>query len=277
MDVPQTRRIFIRDIGRGVVALTVGGSFLAACSTGDQGEPPASEPSTTPTRPPSSTSTTGAAAPPSSTSTSRAVTVELTVGRVNLDFVSAYVLVRGAGAAIVDTGVEGSTDAVERGLAEVGLAWSDVGQVILTHRHGDHVGSLPEVATRAADAVLYAGVADIEAITAPRPIEGVGDGDTVFGLEVVDTPGHTPGHIAVFDPATAILVAGDSLNGEGSGVANVVDGVGGPNPRFTPDMATAIESVRKLAGLTPDTIYFGHGEPKIGDAAAALDELVARL
>lgn len=270
---PTPRRAFLRELGRGMFAITVGGTLAAACATGDDLPPPV-EVTTTPSTP--STSVTTSAAAGSSTTETTPV-FELTVHRVNLDFVSAYVLVRGAEAAVVDTGVAGSAAAIERGLAEVGLGWGDVGHVLLTHRHPDHVGSLGDVAKAAADAVLYAGAADVEAMAAPRRIEPVGDGDQVLDMAVVDTPGHTPGHISVFDPAASILVAGDALNGEGSGVETIVDGVGGPNPRFTADMDSAVASVQKLAAVSPDTIYFGHGEPKVGGAADALTALLARL
>ena len=52
------------------------------------------------------------------------------------------------------------------------------------------------------------------------------DGQEVFGLQVVDTPGHTPGHIAVFDNDSRVLVAGDALT-------NTIDGLEGPMPEYT--------------------------------------------
>ena len=69
--------------------------------------------------------------------------------RVNLGFVSAYILSRGGEAAIVDTGVGGSADAIEQSLTAVGLDWSAVGHLILTHKHGDHAGSAADVLERA--------------------------------------------------------------------------------------------------------------------------------
>ena len=59
---------------------------------------------------------------------------------VDLDFVAAFVLVRGGEAAIVDTGVAGSEDAIEAVLAEAGIGWGAVGPVILPHPHGAHAG-----------------------------------------------------------------------------------------------------------------------------------------
>src|SRR3954469_2482018 len=87
---------------------------------------------------------------------------------VNLGFVSAYVLVRGHEAAIVDTGVAGSADEIEASIANVGLAWSAVGHLILTHHHNDHQGSAPDVLERAPNAQGYAGAEDIPQINVPR-------------------------------------------------------------------------------------------------------------
>ena len=185
--------------------------------------------------------------------------------RVNLGFVSAYVLVRDGGTAIVDTGVEGSADAIGEVLTTADRDWSDVAHVLLTHRHGDHVGSLDAVLERAGEAQVYAGEQDIEAIASSRPITAVGDGEEVFGLQVVATPGHTPGHVSFLLPGR-LLLAGDALNGEDGGVV-------GPNPQFTADMQEAMRSVGTLAELDFDTVVFGHGDPVEGDAAAQVAAL----
>ena len=106
---------------------------------------------------------------------------------------SAYILSRDGEAAIVDTGTGGSADAIEASLTAVGLDWSAVAHLILTHQHGDHVGSAPDVMERAADATGYAGAEDLAAIVVPRPLTAVADGDDVFGLTIITTPGHTAG------------------------------------------------------------------------------------
>jgi glyoxylase-like metal-dependent hydrolase (beta-lactamase superfamily II) len=92
----------------------------------------------------------------------------------------------------------------------------------------------------------------------------------VFGLQVVATPGHTPGHISVFDPGAKVLVTGDAING-------TAEGVSGPNPQYTADMATAKASVKKLAGLSFDAILFGHGDPVEGGGRASVERLAATL
>lgn len=179
---------------------------------------------------------------------------------------------------MVDTGVAGSEPEIEAALGALGVGWEAVGHVILTHRHPDHVGSLGGVLELAPEASVYAGEADIPNIASTIPPQPVGDGDRVFDLDIISTPGHTLGHISVHDPASGVLVAGDALNGMGSGMPMAGDGVvAGANPRFSVDMALADETVRKLAGLDYETLYFGHGEPVLEDAVAAVAALASTL
>jgi glyoxylase-like metal-dependent hydrolase (beta-lactamase superfamily II) len=187
--------------------------------------------------------------------------------RVNLGFVSAYLLARGAEVAVVDTGVEGSETAIGDGLTAIGLDWDSVGHVILTHHHPDHAGSVNAVLDAAPLATGYAGAADIPAITAPRPLTAVEDGELVFDLRVIATPGHTAGHIAVLDEIGGVLVAGDAVVTQGGAV-------GAPPAEFTEDMATAMASVAKLATFPFDTLLVGHGDPIEGDASAMVGALV---
>ena len=91
----------------------------------------------------------------------------------------------------------------------------------------------------------------------------------MFGLQIVATPGHTAGHVAVFDPDSGVLVAGDALNNDG--------GLSGSNPQFTDDEVAAADSVRKLAGLEPRVILVGHGSPVVKSAAAELQRLASAL
>ena len=147
-----------------------------------------------------------------------------TYARVLMGFVSAYVLVRGTEIAIVDTGTPGNAAKFADVIQSAGLGWSDVNHVILTHHHGDHVGGLAEIVAAATAATIYAGEADIPQIQAPQPIQPVFDGDEVFGMQIIGTPGHTLGHVSVYDPVGSLLVAGDALvNGE--------NGLEGSTPR----------------------------------------------
>jgi glyoxylase-like metal-dependent hydrolase (beta-lactamase superfamily II) len=245
------RRTLLADLGRGALAVAVLG--WTACGGDDSDD----EGGTGPAASSSTSSTTATRAEP------------LVDRRVSLGFVSAYVLVRGREAAVVDTGVAGSAPQIQQGLEATGSSWEDVRHVILTHNHPDHAGSVADVMDAAADAVAYAGAADIPSIEAPRDLTAVDDGEEVFGLRVVTTPGHTAGHIAVVDSDNGLLVAGDALSNSA--------GLAGSPPQFTADQAQAEASVRKLADLDVQRILFGHGDPIESNAAQALRDLAASL
>jgi glyoxylase-like metal-dependent hydrolase (beta-lactamase superfamily II) len=253
------RRTFVVDVGRGAFAVAVVG--IAGCATGPSGTQRPSEPV-------SSATPGGPTSPAASGDTSALPSVRgvLEWSRVNLGFVSAYVLVRGGEAAIVDTGVAGSADAIEESLGAVGLGWPAVAHLILTHNHSDHAGSAAAILERAPDAFGYAGAEDIGPIVVPRPLIPVQDGDRVFDLQIVTAPGHTAGSICILDPAGSILVAGDALRTEGGRPAL-------PSAQFTDDMDEAIASVAKLGALTFETLLVGHGDPLEGGASAAVAAL----
>ncbi len=247
---PRTRprRAFLGDVGKGAMALAIFSPVVAACS-GDNG---------------SGTTSAGT----DSTSTSRAQP-SLQWGRTDLGFVSAYVLVRGTEAAIVDTGSAGSAPTIGDTLAGFGLTYADVTHVVLTHHHPDHVGSIDAVLAEATGATAHAGELDLDEI-ARDTINPLTGGEDVFGLEVIATPGHTEGHMAVIDHDAGLLVAGDALNTPGGAVQ-------GANPDFTRDMDTANDSIRRLAELSFNTLLVGHGEPVETNADTAVADLAASL
>jgi glyoxylase-like metal-dependent hydrolase (beta-lactamase superfamily II) len=186
--------------------------------------------------------------------------------------VSAYILYRGGEAALVDTGQSGSAPDIEAALAGIGLGWDAVGHVILTHRHPDHVGGAEAVAELAPNSTFYIGQGDADAIGdlgrgGPHPVT---EDDNIFDLGVIETPGHTAGHISVLDEAAGILVAGDAMN-RTNGVLS------GSNPSFTADAAAANESVRKLAGFEFEVVLFGHSNPILKGGSAEVRDLAETL
>lgn len=261
----KTRRMILRDMGKAGLAVLVLGTTACATDATPEGQETTS----------SSAGDEGSetTASPTSTSSSTPETTQPTaVGfdhqRVDLGFVSAYVLYRDGEAALVDTGVSDSEGAIETALTEIGLGWDAVGHVLVTHKHPDHQGSLEAVLTQAPEAAWYAGAGDMPAISATTEGVVVADGEFIFDLQVVETPGHTPGHISVLDPVGGILVAGDALNGANGGVV-------GANPDFSEDLQLANASVQKLAGFDYDVILFGHGEPVLENGSSAVADLAA--
>jgi len=234
------RRLFLARLGKGALALAV----LGAC--GDD----------------ALTATTSAG-----DTTTTATGDQASYLRVNLGFVSAYLVIRGQEAAVVDTGVSGSEGAIEAALGAAELTWAEVAHVILTHHHPDHVGSINAVMEAASGATGYIGEADLDNVNSPRDLVAVKDGDAVFGLQVIHTPGHTAGHISLLDPSAGVLVAGDAINGANGGVV-------GPDQEFSEDHTQALASVGKLVGYDYETIYFGHGEPVLAGGSALVTQLL---
>lgn len=265
--LPRSRRAFLGDVGKGTVALAVFTPVIAACSSGSDGSAVATA---DPTAAPVATETPAAEADADAGASTEEATPsgdELRWARANLGFVSAYVLARGNSAAIVDTGVDGSAAAIGQSLGSLGLNYSDVDHVILTHNHADHAGSIGAVVAEAVNATVYAGEADLGAID-QNPITGLRGGEDVFGFEMIATPGHTAGHMCVIDHAAGLLVAGDAIFSEAGGV------IEGPE-RFFADVEESRESIKKLADLSFNTLLFGHGEPIEDRADSAVAALAA--
>ena len=259
------RRAFLTDMGKRTVAIAVlGPATLAACSSSGEVTPELGATSTTAAPRTTQPGTTGAPVADGPTTSAGAVASDFWWERVELGSVSAYLIARGSEVAIVDSGNGNNLPKFEEALSIVGAGWGDVNHLILTHKHPDHVGGLPDITGAAANASVYIGEADLDGVPegAAQPLN---DGDEIFGLQIIGTPGHTPGHISVFDESAGFLVAGDALNEAGGMVL-------GPNASFTADMGTANASVQRLAERQFETVVFGHGSPIEGGAS---DQVVA--
>jgi len=259
------RRVFLKDLGKFGVAMVVVSACAEDQTAGSESTVGSLTPSTVSGGP---TSTQVTVASPSST-TAPPATAVTSWDQVRLGSVSAYILARGGEAVVVDTGGSGSAPAIADTLGQIGLGWPDVSHVVATHLHPDHIGSWADVMTAASGATGYAGREDLPAISSPRPLTALDDGDTVFDLRVIATPGHTAGHISLLDSAAGILVAGDSLNGtDGTGLT-------GANPQYTPDMDTANDSIAKMAGFDYSVVLVGHGQPVVENGSSLVAALVS--
>jgi glyoxylase-like metal-dependent hydrolase (beta-lactamase superfamily II) len=177
--------------------------------------------------------------------------------------VQSHILVRGREVTIVDTlvGSNANFDLISQALAGAGRSYSDVVNVVLTHMHPDHTGNLNRVLAQATNATVWAGTLDAPRINSSRPIKTVGEGDDIFGLQVYDTPGHTPGSITLWDPASRTVIAGDAISNR----ARVISVLTADS-----DQAQGIASIGKISNLKPDRAFFGHGFPLTSDASATL-------
>jgi glyoxylase-like metal-dependent hydrolase (beta-lactamase superfamily II) len=183
-------------------------------------------------------------------------------------------------------------------MAVAGLNLDDVAEVVLTHAHGDHVGSLDalaaalpqaEVSISARDARFLAGDMSLDADEPQSKLRGgypkvktrpgrlLAPGDRVGSLEVVAAPGHTPGQVAFLDTRDRTLIAADAFSTLG-GVATSAK----PNPRFplpglaTWDRPTALRTAKELRALDPARLAVGHGNVAVSPGAA-MDAAIAKL
>jgi glyoxylase-like metal-dependent hydrolase (beta-lactamase superfamily II) len=201
------------------------------------------------------------------------------------------------GATLVDTGVPGQMGVIASALAEANLAVADLKRIILTHQDIDHVGSLRQLVDASGAQVLahevespyidgtelarfqrpeaLAATPELRAIVErmrPTAIDQVlRDGtrlDLAGGVRVVFTPGHTPGHTCLYLERSKTIIAGDALTASEGRLA-------GPSVTATQDMATAMDSVRRLAELDVEAIVCYHGGAITEDAAGQLRQVAS--
>ncbi|WP_226667951.1 MBL fold metallo-hydrolase [Metabacillus litoralis] len=193
--------------------------------------------------------------------------------------VNCYILEEDNELTLIDTGIPSSYQGIVKVIKELGKPLTNI---VLTHAHGDHVGSLnklksnfPKVPLSISlrDSRLLKGDTSLDQHEPQTPIKGgipkdinvtpeklLEDSDEIGSLQVILTPGHTPGSISLFDTRSGAIIAGDAIQTRG-GVA--VSGQIRPLFPF-PAMATwnkkqALESVKKIKGLSPSLLAVGHG------------------
>ena len=211
-----------------------------------------------------------------------------------LGIVNVYLVREEDGFTLVDTGLSGSAKGI---LAAADRVGARIRRIALTHAHNDHTGSLDalrellphaEAAIGTRDARLIRGDMSLDPdepqdkirggfVEIERPPEReLAPGDRVGSLEVVSSPGHTPGHISFLDTRDRTLIAGDAFQTKG-GMA--VSGMIRPLFPF-PALATwhkptALESARALRALEPSRLAVGHGRV-LEQPVAAMDEAIAK-
>jgi glyoxylase-like metal-dependent hydrolase (beta-lactamase superfamily II) len=194
--------------------------------------------------------------------------------------INAYLI----GSVLVDAGIRASAPGMLKALAGRPLSAH-----VLTHAHPDHQGASAAVCA-ARGVPLWCGAADREAAESgavtrgyPNPSGPVAwlqqrfwagpgwpvartlqEGDAVEDFVVLETPGHAPGHLALWRERDGVLIAGDVL--VNMNLLTTARGLHEPAAVFTRDRERNRRSIQRLAALRPRVICFGHG-PALRDPA----------
>ena len=192
---------------------------------------------------------------------------------------------------LIDAGFPGQTDAIVKAIADEGFNAKNLTHLIITHQDWDHIGCVTDLQKIAPDLKILAHEEEAPYIDGREtPIklavrlaeydtldpemrercdwqkeyyannkiaisETLRDGDVLpicGGIEVVHTPGHTPGHIVLLLKESGIMVCGDACNIRDSQLV-------GSNPVHTFDMAQATASLEKIKSFNPSGVVAYHG------------------
>jgi len=228
-------------------------------------------------------------------------TIAQNVVCIPLGISNAYLLGTEECCILVDSGAAGNEKRIAKAVrSELGKN-ATPSAIVLTHGHFDHSGSACELARRwgvriyvhrrelpfvdgtecypPADPAVGGFLAQMMRFAPSQKIDLSPHVTTlrltelpwIAGWRIMETPGHTPGHISLFRPADGTLIAGDAFAtvdlDSASAVMSKRQQVSRPPAVFTPDWQNAERSVRRLAELDARVLAAGHGVPMSGFAA----------
>ena len=210
-------------------------------------------------------------------------------------------LLAGDDLTLVDTGMPGEAERVLEAITKIGRRCEELNSILITHAHMDHMGSAAAI-QKESGAQVVASTLEVEYVEGLRktwtmgregfagkvfkgvlylletfafhykpvhvdiPCQGGETIDCFGGIEVVASPGHSPGSLSFYQREKKILFTGDALSGV-------------PELKLPPrlgcaDYRAALDSVQKLAELDSDVCLFGHGTPVKKAASSRIRELL---
>ena len=178
---------------------------------------------------------------------------------------------------LIDAGIKISTNRILRG-----INGRQISVLVLTHAHADHQGSSKSICEHFGIplwcSVLDKPQAETGDVTKEYPSQNhfvtkfqkrywAGEGykvsktlkenDKIGEFTVVETPGHSTGHLSFYREKDGVLIVGDAA--VNMNLLTTVEGLHQPPNLFTTDKESNIKSIKKLASLRPKILCFGHG------------------
>jgi len=178
---------------------------------------------------------------------------------------------------LIDAGIRNSTNRILKG-----INGRQVSVHVLTHAHADHQGSSKSICEHFGIplwcSVLDKPQAETGDVTKEYPGQNhvvtkfqkcywAGEGykvsktlkenDKIGDFTVVETPGHSTGHLSFYREKDGVLIVGDTA--VNMNLLTTVEGLHQPPNLFTTDKESNIKSIKKLASLRPKILCFGHG------------------
>src|SRR5215469_6845013 len=203
-----------------------------------------------------------------------------------------YLIREDDGFTLIDTNMSGQAQAIMQAASKLGLP---IVRIVLTHAHVDHVGSLDALHEALPDVPVAISERDVRFLSGDKsldpsepqvPLRGgypicktkptilLHEGDRIGSLEVIATPGHTPGHVAFLDTRDRSLIAGDAYQTQGGVAVSGTFEILFPLPALaTWHKGLALESARKLLALQPSLLDVGHGR-MLADPQAAMERAI---
>jgi glyoxylase-like metal-dependent hydrolase (beta-lactamase superfamily II) len=196
----------------------------------------------------------------------------------HLGIMNCYLVREDDGFTLIDTVNSGQARAIMQEAHTLGFP---ITRILLTHAHVDHVGSLDALHDALPNALVAISERDVRFLSGDRsldasepqvPLRGgypicktkptqlLHEGDRIGSLEVIATPGHTPGHIAFLDTRDRALIVGDAFQTLGGVAVSGTLKLLFPLPALaTWYKGLALESARKLLTFQPSLLAVGHG------------------
>ena len=223
-------------------------------------------------------------------------------GYLKAGYSKAVIIDDGDGLIVLDTLYDADAGDILQEMKRMGKTPADIKHIVLTHAHRGHLGGLAAL-KRLSGAPVYAHPWEADIISGERepqqpsifgttPIQSfpiiffgrltasinkheplsvdhlIGEGDQIGPLQVVHTPGHTPGHLAFYWPERRVLVTGDAF------VTWPVICPGWRNSML--NLKQSWESLETMAQYDTEIIAPGHGDSIKENGAAVLRTLAAR-